>query len=140
MDHKHFVLVHGACHGAWCWYKLKPQLEFAGHKVTAIDLAATGINTKPIEDVHTFYEYSEPLLGFMASLAPNEKVVLVGHSFGGMSIALAMDKFPQKIAVGVFVAAFIPDTQHKPSHVLEEVWFCKSANSIYLIFFRINLL
>ncbi|KAL7240066.1 hypothetical protein ACSBR2_005848 [Camellia fascicularis] len=33
--HTHFVLVHGACHGAWCWYKLKPLLESHGHKVTA---------------------------------------------------------------------------------------------------------
>lgn len=60
------------------------------------------------------------MLGFLASLDPNEKVVLVGHSFGGMSIALAMEKFPEKIEVGIFLAAFIPDTQHKPSYVLEQ--------------------
>lgn len=39
---KHFVLVHGLCHGAWCWYKLAPLLEAAGHRVTAVDLAASG--------------------------------------------------------------------------------------------------
>ncbi|KAK9190053.1 hypothetical protein WN943_018654 [Citrus x changshan-huyou] len=22
---KHFVLVHGSDHGAWCWYKVKPR-------------------------------------------------------------------------------------------------------------------
>ncbi|KAK7252854.1 hypothetical protein RIF29_37097 [Crotalaria pallida] len=121
MEQKHFVLVHGVCHGAWCWFKLKTRLELAGHKVTALDLAASGINTKKIEDVHTFYEYSEPLLEFMASLGPNEKVILVGHSFGGLTLALAMDKFPQKIALAVFVAAFVPDTHHKPSYVLEEL-------------------
>ncbi|OMP02116.1 putative Polyneuridine-aldehyde esterase precursor [Corchorus olitorius] len=61
---KHFVLVHGLCHGAWCWYKLKPQLESAGHKVTALDLAASGINTKTIgHDVSTFHDYTRPLLG-----------------------------------------------------------------------------
>lgn len=119
---KHFVLIHGACVGAWCWYKLKPRLESAGHKVTALDLAACGINTQNIEDVHTFSEYSKPLLQFLASLDPNEKVILVGHSFGGMSVALAMDKFPEKIALGVFLTAFTPDTQHKPSYVLEKVF------------------
>ncbi|XP_058772780.1 polyneuridine-aldehyde esterase-like [Vicia villosa] len=117
---KHFVLVHGACMGAWCWYKLKPQLESIGHKVTALDLAACGINTQKIEDVHTFADYSKPLLEFLASLDPNEKVILVGHSFGGMSIALAMEKFPEKVSVGVFIAAFIPDTNHKPSYVLHQ--------------------
>jgi pimeloyl-ACP methyl ester carboxylesterase len=123
---KHFVMVHGVCVGAWSWYKLKPQLESVGHKVTAIDLAACGINTNKIEDVHTFVDYAKPLLDFLASLDPNEKVVLVGHSFGGVSIALAMEKFPEKIAVGIFLAAFIPDTQHKPSYVLEQVriYYC----------------
>ncbi|KAJ1415235.1 Alpha/Beta hydrolase fold [Sesbania bispinosa] len=119
-QNQHFVLVHGVCHGAWCWYKLKPLLECAGHKVTALDLAASGINTYEIEDIHTFSEYSKPLLELLASLDPQEKVVLVGHSFGGMSLALAMDKFPEKIALGVFITAFTPDTQHKPSYVLEQ--------------------
>ncbi|XP_058772775.1 polyneuridine-aldehyde esterase-like [Vicia villosa] len=117
---KHFVLVHGVCVGAWCWYKLKPQLESIGHKVTTLDLAACGTNTQKIEDVHTFADYSKPLLEFLASLDSNEKVVLVGHSFGGMSIALAMEKFPEKIAVGIFIAAFIPDTLHQPLYVLQQ--------------------
>ncbi|XP_020239379.1 salicylic acid-binding protein 2 [Cajanus cajan] len=120
MDRKHYVLVHGACHGAWCWYKLKPLLESAGHKVTVLDLAASGINMKRIEDVVTFSEYSEPLLQLLATLAQNEKIVLVGHSLGGLSIALAMDKFPEKVAVAVFLTAVIPDTEHKPSYVLEK--------------------
>ncbi|GMY11679.1 salicylic acid-binding protein 2-like [Fagus crenata] len=117
---KHFVLVHGACHGAWSWYKLKPRLESAGHRVTALDLAASGINMKAIQDVHTLYEYTEPLLKFLALLPPNEKVVLVGHSLGGLNLALAMDKYPEKVAVGVFMAAFMPDTRHKPSYVLDQ--------------------
>ncbi|KAL2348433.1 hypothetical protein Fmac_002433 [Flemingia macrophylla] len=119
-EQKHFVLVHGVCHGAWSWYKLKPLLESAGHKVTALDLSASGINMNIIEQVHTFSVYSKPLLDLLASLPPNQKVVLVGHSFGGITIALAMDQFPHKISLGVFIAAFAPDTHHKPSYVLEE--------------------
>ncbi|KAI5673604.1 hypothetical protein M9H77_13968 [Catharanthus roseus] len=48
---KHFVLVHGSCHGAWSWYKLRPLLESAGHKVTAVNLSASGINTKRIHEI-----------------------------------------------------------------------------------------
>ncbi|XP_052114717.1 putative inactive methylesterase 20 [Arachis duranensis] len=118
---KHFILVHGACHGAWCWYKIKPLLEASGHKVTVVDLAASGTNLKKIEDVETFSQYSEPLLEVMESLPPKEKVVLVGHSLGGLNIALAMEKFPTKVQVGVFLTAFVPDTQHKPSYVIEKV-------------------
>ncbi|XP_028760463.1 salicylic acid-binding protein 2-like [Neltuma alba] len=117
---RHYVLVHGACHGAWCWFKLKPQLQSAGNKVTVLDLAASGINPKRMEHVHSFAEYCEPLLELLESLPPSEKVVLVGHSFGGLSLALAMDKFPHKIELAIFLAAFVPDTQHPPSYVLDQ--------------------
>ncbi|XP_052195114.1 salicylic acid-binding protein 2-like [Diospyros lotus] len=121
---KHFVLVHGACHGAWCWYKLKPLLESGGHRVTAVDLLASGVNTaaKSIQEVRSLYEYSLPLLETLKLLPEGEKVILVGHSLGGLSLALAMDKFPDKIAVAVFLTAFMPDSLHKPSYVLEQFW------------------
>ncbi|GAB4848930.1 hypothetical protein Ancab_003743 [Ancistrocladus abbreviatus] len=117
---KHFVLIHGLCHGAWCWYKLKPHLQNAGYRVTALDMAASGINMKAIEEVHTFTEYNEPLLQFMASLPPEEKVILVGHSLGGMNLAFAMETYPEKISAAVFLDAFLPDTIHQPSYVLEK--------------------
>ncbi|RZC23675.1 Salicylic acid-binding protein 2 isoform A [Glycine soja] len=62
-----------------------------------LDLAASGINMKKIEDVDTFSQYSEPLLHLMATIPKNEKV-----------------------AVGVFLAVFAPDTDHQPSYVLEK--------------------
>ncbi|KAL6961539.1 Salicylic acid-binding protein 2 [Sarracenia purpurea var. burkii] len=120
---KHFVLVHGACHGAWCWYKLKSLLESSGGgdiTVTLLDLAASGINTKSIQEVRTLHEYSAPLIDFMTSISPNEKVILVGHSLGGMNLALAMDEFPEKISVAVFLTAFMPDSAHEAIHVLEQ--------------------
>ncbi|CAN6832415.1 unnamed protein product, partial [Brassica oleracea] len=117
---QHFVLVHGSCHGAWCWYKVKPLLEAAGHQVTALNLAASGIDTRSITDISTCEQYSEPLLNLLKSLPNDEKVVLVGHSFGGLSLAIAMDKFPNKISVSVFLSAFMPDTKHSPSFVLEK--------------------
>ncbi|GKE74188.1 salicylic acid-binding protein 2-like protein [Tanacetum coccineum] len=56
----------------------------------------------------------------MATLLPEEKVVLVGHSFGGMSISLAMEKFPEKISLAVFLSAYMPDYVHEPSFVLNK--------------------
>ena len=34
-----FVLVHGAWFGGWCWQKVIPLLEAAGHEVYAPTLA-----------------------------------------------------------------------------------------------------
>ncbi|XWS33671.1 hypothetical protein CRYUN_Cryun22dG0102700 [Craigia yunnanensis] len=45
---------------------------------------------------------------FMASIPPEEMVVLVGHSKGGFCISAAMERFPEKVAVAVFAAAFMP--------------------------------
>ncbi|KAJ4714965.1 Salicylic acid-binding protein 2 [Melia azedarach] len=120
MNQNHFVLVHGSNLGAWCWYKLKPWLQAAGYRVTAVDLAASGINMKAIQDVHTFQDYAEPLLEIMASLPPNKKVILVGHSLGGLSLALAMEKFPEKVLVAVFITAFMPDTRHHSSYIFDQ--------------------
>ncbi|KAF8012521.1 hypothetical protein BT93_I0624 [Corymbia citriodora subsp. variegata] len=125
MKHHHFVLVHGACHGAWSWYKLKHRLESAGHRVTALNLAASGTDMRSIHNVHTFREYTEPLLELMASLGAHERAILVGHSLGGLNLALAADMFPEKISAAVFLAAFMPDTAHRPSYVLEE--YCARA-------------
>ncbi|XP_014508331.2 salicylic acid-binding protein 2-like isoform X2 [Vigna radiata var. radiata] len=119
-DRKHFVLVHGGCHGAWSWYKLKPLLECAGHNVTAVDLAASGINMCKIDNVNTLEDYNQPLLLLLARTPPNQKVILVGYSLGGLNQAQATDEYPQKVERNVFVAAFLPDTEHRPSYVLEK--------------------
>ncbi|KAM3354123.1 hypothetical protein ACQJBY_025014 [Aegilops geniculata] len=106
----HFILVHGLCHGAWCWYKVVTALEAAGHRVTAVDLAASGAHPARVDEVHSFEEYSRPLLDTVAA-APEgggERLILVGHSHGGLSLALAMERFPGKVASAVFTAAAMP--------------------------------
>uniref|UniRef100_A0A0D9V9Y4 AB hydrolase-1 domain-containing protein n=1 Tax=Leersia perrieri TaxID=77586 RepID=A0A0D9V9Y4_9ORYZ len=107
----HFVLVHGLCHGAWCWYRVATSLRAAGHRVTALDMAACGAHPARVDEVASFEEYSRPLLDAVAAAAPEteeERLVLVGHSHGGLSLALAMERFPKKVAAAVFVAAAMP--------------------------------
>ncbi|KAG5037469.1 hypothetical protein AAZX31_07G111900 [Glycine max] len=103
----HFVLVHGGLHGAWCWYKVANKLKSEGHNVTTLDMAACGVNPKQRQEVHSVSEYNEPLMTFMASLPPEEKVILVGHSLGGLSASIAMENYPEKISVAVFITATV---------------------------------
>ncbi|KAF7032739.1 hypothetical protein CFC21_043886 [Triticum aestivum] len=105
---KHFILVHGLCHGAWCWYKLVPMLRAAGHRVTALDMAASGAHPARMDEVPSFEDYSRPLLDAVAAAPAGERLVLVGHSLGGLNIALAMETFPRKVAAAVFLAACMP--------------------------------
>lgn len=118
---KHFVLVHKACHGAWSWYKIVALLRSAGHNVTALDLASSGINPKQTFEVPHFSEYLSPLMEFMASLPTNEKVVLVGHELGGLAIAKAMEIFPKKISVAVFLTALMPGPKMNVDIVFSEL-------------------
>ncbi|KAF0923477.1 hypothetical protein E2562_006365 [Oryza meyeriana var. granulata] len=101
----HFVLVHGLGHGAWCWYRVVTTLRAAGHRATALDMAASGAHPARIDEVPSFEEYSRPLLDAVAAAAPGERLVLVGHSLGGLNLALAMERFPHKVAAAVFLAA-----------------------------------
>ncbi|KAJ1439576.1 Alpha/Beta hydrolase fold [Sesbania bispinosa] len=70
-------------------------------------MAASGINPKQMQDVHSISDYHEPLMTFMGSLPPKEKVILVGHSLGGLSVSVAMEKYPEKISVAVFISAIV---------------------------------
>ncbi|KMS93782.1 hypothetical protein BVRB_028010, partial [Beta vulgaris subsp. vulgaris] len=56
----------------------------------------------------------------MASQPDNQKVILVGHSFGGLNLAMVMEMFPHNIEVSIFVSAFLPDTDHTPSYIFDK--------------------
>jgi pimeloyl-ACP methyl ester carboxylesterase len=99
-----FVLVHGAWHGAWCWFKVIPLLEQAGHAVVALDLPSHGIDRTPLEDV-SLESYAESVC--RALDACREPVMLVGHSMGGVVISRAAELRPAKIEKLVYLAAFL---------------------------------
>jgi pimeloyl-ACP methyl ester carboxylesterase len=100
----HFVLVHGAWHGAWCWSKLVPLLRAQGHLVTAVDLPGrwarpeTTMSLTPADFVET--------VGQVVRTSPLP-VTLVGHSLGGATISLAAEQYADRIANLVYVAAFL---------------------------------
>ncbi|XP_021770966.1 putative methylesterase 11, chloroplastic [Chenopodium quinoa] len=100
-----FVLVHGGGFGAWCWYKTIALLEEGGYKVTAIDLTGSGIHSSDTNGITSLAQYVKPLTDFLEKLADGEKVILVGHDFGGACISYAMELFPSKVSKAVFIAA-----------------------------------
>lgn len=120
---KHFVLVHGSCHGGWSWYKLVPLLKSAGHAVTALDLAASGVDLRRPKELRSISDYFRPLRELMKDLPVNERVVLVGHSLGGLAISQAMELFPAKVSVAVFLTASMPGPALNISTLNREVIF-----------------
>ncbi|KAL7221445.1 hypothetical protein ACSBR1_023411 [Camellia fascicularis] len=104
LETNHFVLVHGGGFGAWCWYKTIALLEECGYRVTAIDLTGSGIHSFDTNSITSLSQYVKPLTVFLEKLADAEKVILVGHDFGGTCVSYAMELFPNKVSKAVFIA------------------------------------
>lgn len=100
-----FVLIHGAWHGAWCWAATAAELEKAGHRVVAVDLPSHGNDRTAAQDV-TLDSYAQAIANVVR--AQREKVVLVGHSMGGMAISAAAELVPDRIRRLIYLAAFLP--------------------------------
>ncbi|KAM0055415.1 putative alpha/beta hydrolase-1 [Helianthus debilis subsp. tardiflorus] len=111
METSHIVLVHGGGFGAWCWYKTIALLQECKFKVTAIDLSGSGIDLRDANFIESLSQYVKPLTGFLKTLADGDKVILVGHDFGGACISYAMELFPTKVAKAIFIAASMLKTR-----------------------------
>jgi pimeloyl-ACP methyl ester carboxylesterase len=102
---KTIVLVHGAFAGKYAWDKVKPALEKEGYKVFTFDLPSHGDdNTAPA--LATFDSYVNATIAKINE--QQGKVILVGHSMGGMVISQVAEKIPSKIEKLVYLSAFLP--------------------------------
>jgi pimeloyl-ACP methyl ester carboxylesterase len=89
-----FVLVAGAWHGAWCWYKVAPLLEADGHTAVTVDLPSRGRDTTPITEV-SLQVWRDHVVNVVD--AQPDPVVLAGHSRGGVVISEVAEHRPERI-------------------------------------------
>ncbi len=99
-----FILVHGSWHGAWCWYKIVPLLEKSGHKAIAVDLPGLGRDRTPLSEV-SLQSYVDRV--WAAIDEQPGRVILVGHSRGGIVISQTAEQRPARIEKLVYLAAFL---------------------------------
>jgi pimeloyl-ACP methyl ester carboxylesterase len=98
-----FILIHGAWHGGWCWYKVIPRLEKKGHTVLAPDLPGHGRDKTPVSTV-SLQMYVDRVCQLLE--VQRDPVVLVGHSMGGTVVATqAAEHQPHKIRTLVYIAS-----------------------------------
>lgn len=94
-----FVLVHGAWHGAWCWDKVRPELESRGHQVIAVNL--------PVDDRDAGIRAYRDLVE--RSLADGrDDLVAVGHSMGGLVVPYVARDVGARHCVYVTAATPVP--------------------------------
>lgn len=122
-----FVLVHGAGHGAWCWFKLVPELEALGHRAITLDLPALGDDMTPIAEV-TYEGTIDRVVDVIGR--EHAPVILVGHSLGGVSISSAAERVPDQIELLVYLAAFLPCDGDSVSAIYESPdWPAETAQA-----------
>ena len=101
-----FLLIHGSCHGAWCWRDLIPELLARGHTARAIDLPSHGDDPTPVGDV-TLDMYAQTILDALTG-----PTIVLGHSMGGYPISRAADLDPTHISRLIYLCAYVPWDDH----------------------------
>lgn len=84
------VLVHGAWHGAWCWQRVLPLLQAQGLAAHAVTLTGVGERAHLLSGQIRLSTHIADVLGLIDSLEL-PRVLLVGHSYGGLVITGVAD-------------------------------------------------
>ena len=123
-----FVLIHGAWHNHSAWDRVTPILEANGFAAVTLDLPGAGVNAiaptslglrpfnpaafaaerSPVAGV-TQEERTQAVVALVkeAALLSDGKVVLVGHSAGGMTISAVAERVPNLLLAVVYLAGFM---------------------------------
>ena len=102
-----FVLVHGTWHGGWVWQDVANRLRTAGHRVYTPTCTGCGERlhlTGPDVGLDTHITDIAQVLEF----EDLTNVILVGHSFSGITITGVADRYRERIDRIVFFDALVP--------------------------------
>ena len=102
-----YVLVHAGFHGGWCWERVKPLLETAGHTVYAPSLTGLAERAAELSPEVGLQTHIHELVALFVAQDLHD-VILVGHSYGGMVITGVVDAVPERIAHLVYLDTFVP--------------------------------
>lgn len=96
-----FLLVHGSCHGPWCWRDVIPALEARGHTARAITLPGHADGRDPAGI--TLAETAEAV-----AAASTPDTLIAGHSWGGFPISAAAEAHPERLRGLIYLCAYLP--------------------------------
>jgi pimeloyl-ACP methyl ester carboxylesterase len=112
------VLVHGACHGSWCWEEIVGPLSDRGWIVRTVDMPLTSLR----DDAEVVRDAVRDAKGLA------DKVLLVGHSYGGVVISEAGHEADHI----VYCAATMPDPGESAMDILPRLETPELTNALDL--------
>ena len=112
------LLIHGSCHGAWCWDRVIPELRLRGIDAHALDLPAHGQDKTPAARA-SLDGYADAILERAAAIGPG--TALLGHSAGRYAISAAATRQPEIVGKLIFLCAYLPVSGQSLSE-MRKVW------------------
>lgn len=100
-----YVLVHGAWQAPYVWDEVKTNLIKNGNQVIVVELPGHGTDKTPPQNL-SINAYRDKVIDALSKV--DGKVILVGHSMGGMVVTAVAESAPSKISKLVYVGAFLP--------------------------------
>jgi pimeloyl-ACP methyl ester carboxylesterase len=102
-----FLVCHGAWSAGWAWKKMHPLMQAAGHRLVTPTFTGLGERAhlaNPSIDLETHIEDIVNVIKY----EDLRKVVLIGHSYGGMVASGVADRARERIAQLIYLDAFVP--------------------------------
>jgi pimeloyl-ACP methyl ester carboxylesterase len=103
---KTYLLLHGAFHGGWCWKQVATSLRRLGHRVYRPTLTGAGERAHLLNDTVTLELWRTDILNVLRYEELSD-VILVGHSFGGLTISMVADRAKDRIRHLVYLDALM---------------------------------
>lgn len=100
-----YVLVHGAWQAPYVWDTVSAALLAKGRKVIVVELPSHGQDHTPPHQL-SLEVYTNTVIEALSKA--DGKVILAGHSMGGMVITQVAEKVPERIFKLVYIGAFLP--------------------------------
>lgn len=108
---KTFLLLHGAFHGGWCWEKVASNLRRNGSDVYTPTFTGAGERSHLLSSDVTLETWVEDIANVI-EYEQLEDVILVAHSFGGITAMSIADRMPEKLRHLVFLDAVLVNPGH----------------------------
>lgn len=102
-----FVLVHGACHGGWCYSRVASRLKAQGHDVYTPTLSGLGERAHLASQSINLSTHIQDIVA-MIEFEDLKDVVLCGHSYGGCVITGVAGQVPDRIKTLFYLDAIVP--------------------------------
>lgn len=124
-----YVLVHSAWLGAWQWENIAATLKEEDHTVITPDLPGHGQDKTAAGNI-SMADYIKTLVDIID--LQEEPVILVGHSFNGITISQVAELRPKKIKKLVYLTAFLLPNGGSFFDAVQGVKASKAVENFYL--------